>query len=343
MLSGIRGTRILSRWFGPKAQGSTPYQPYFENMGVKPEHYQCRSEHADLQLKSWHSDGFYSPTQLATAAHFIGLQAVALPDNESCEGQKEMQKACDKLGIINIPAMEFHIRDYPMRLISYHASFRNPDFLRRLDEIARLRQKYVEVLLEHLKQEELEINPLDIERFFPEGLQYRQQVAEILVRTGKARNFGRASDTISDVWREEELSRLFDRIKFLYFSLDEILPLIHEAGGIPIWANFGVRYSWKELAMKLLGKGKWGPEGIMGFQIMHGRYYTAAALGDLLLFRDELRARVKIDPILTIGSDFHDGRREDFGLPRLPREDGKADGIVDHLQAARQDKSIIMR
>ncbi len=305
-----------------------------QRMGIKVSHHQLRDEHADLHLHSWYSDGFFSPTQLATAAHFMGLKAVALLDHESFAGQEEMQAACDEFGITNIPAIEFNIRNYNMDLAGYHMSFTNPTLLRRLNEIHEARQAYITSLLVSLEKEGMKINPLE---FFPAGLHSSQQIAEILFRTGKVPSFEKGMDRVAP-WGTSDGH---GRMRSLYFKLDEALELIHADGGIPIWVHPLQQHQWEHVALKLIERGKWGPEGVMGFELMHGRSEEINH-GQLVWLIDKLRDEVGISPILTFGSDYHDGRREQFGFPEFCLEIGKSDEIVRELGLARLDKSRIV-
>ena len=62
-------------------------------MAIIMEHY------ANLHLHSTHSDGRYSPEELARIAHELGFGALALTDHDAVSGNALLKKECDKLGI----------------------------------------------------------------------------------------------------------------------------------------------------------------------------------------------------------------------------------------------------
>ena len=62
-------------------------------MAIIMEHY------ANLHLHSTHSDGRYSPEELARIAKDLGFGALALTDHDTVSGNALLKKECDKLGI----------------------------------------------------------------------------------------------------------------------------------------------------------------------------------------------------------------------------------------------------
>lgn len=63
--------------------------------------------YANLHTHSTHSDGGYSPKQLAQAAKKEGYGAVAVTDHDTATGYKELKAECDKLGLECIFGVEF--------------------------------------------------------------------------------------------------------------------------------------------------------------------------------------------------------------------------------------------
>lgn len=63
--------------------------------------------YANLHTHSTHSDGGFSPAQLATAAKNEGYGAVALTDHDTVTGYTELRKECEKLGLETIFGAEF--------------------------------------------------------------------------------------------------------------------------------------------------------------------------------------------------------------------------------------------
>ena len=64
--------------------------------------------YANLHLHSTHSYGKYSPRELAKLAFEEGYKAAALTDHDTVTGNEEFQKACAELGMESIFGIEFN-------------------------------------------------------------------------------------------------------------------------------------------------------------------------------------------------------------------------------------------
>ena len=65
--------------------------------------------YANLHLHSTHSDGPYTPAQLAAVAKNEGYGAAALTDHDTVSGCGQMKKECEKLGLEYIFGAEFTV------------------------------------------------------------------------------------------------------------------------------------------------------------------------------------------------------------------------------------------
>ena len=63
--------------------------------------------YANLHTHSTHSDGKYSPAELAKIAYDEGYRALAITDHDTATAYPELKEACDKLGIECIFGVEF--------------------------------------------------------------------------------------------------------------------------------------------------------------------------------------------------------------------------------------------
>ena len=63
--------------------------------------------YANLHLHSTHSDGVYTPTELAQIAYDEGYRAAALTDHDSVSGNAEFMAACKALGMESLFGIEF--------------------------------------------------------------------------------------------------------------------------------------------------------------------------------------------------------------------------------------------
>lgn len=65
--------------------------------------------YANLHLHSTHSDGVYTPKELAKLAYDEGYRAAALTDHDTVSGNAEFQSACRELGMDSIFGVEFNV------------------------------------------------------------------------------------------------------------------------------------------------------------------------------------------------------------------------------------------
>lgn len=63
--------------------------------------------YANMHTHSDHSDGGYTPEQLAQAAKKEGYGAVVLTDHDNITGYQQMRQACDALGLETVLGVEF--------------------------------------------------------------------------------------------------------------------------------------------------------------------------------------------------------------------------------------------
>ena len=63
--------------------------------------------YANLHLHSTHSDGVYTPTELAQLCYEEGYKAAALTDHDAVSGNKEFMEACKALGLESLFGIEF--------------------------------------------------------------------------------------------------------------------------------------------------------------------------------------------------------------------------------------------
>jgi len=65
--------------------------------------------YANLHLHSTHSDGVYTPTELAKIAYDEGYRAAALTDHDVASGNEEFMEACKALGMESLFGIEFSV------------------------------------------------------------------------------------------------------------------------------------------------------------------------------------------------------------------------------------------
>ena len=53
----------------------------------------------DLHSHSWHSDGLWSPQEMAQRSYDSGVRIWSLTDHDTSNGWAEAEEACNKLGM----------------------------------------------------------------------------------------------------------------------------------------------------------------------------------------------------------------------------------------------------
>ena len=80
--------------------------------------------YANLHAHSTHSDGIYTPAQLAQVAYDEGYKAFSLTDHDTISGTKEMMSACKEKGIECICGIEFSTKfkayDGRLHITAFH-------------------------------------------------------------------------------------------------------------------------------------------------------------------------------------------------------------------------------
>ncbi len=225
--------------------------------------------YANMHTHSTHSDGGYTPTQLARAAKNEGYGAVVLTDHDTVTGYTELREECEKLGLETIFGAEFsspskllegiegeagtfHICGYhfdpeypPMKQYLIEMSLRETDQTRTLFErgvrLGKLRGIEWEEVLE-----------------FNKGITWLCN--DHLWRALLAKGLMKPSDR---GWYFTELfgdHRFAVPPSYSFKEEHEIIKLIHDAGGIAIVAHPHDQLCYMDALMEM---------GIDGLEIWH--------------------------------------------------------------------------
>ncbi|MEI7620792.1 MAG: PHP domain-containing protein, partial [Candidatus Falkowbacteria bacterium] len=97
----------------------------------------------DLQLHSIHSDGYLTPTQLASFVAKQGVKIASLTDHNTLSGQKEFREACAKHKIKTIPGLELYVRlgNRKFNIIWYNYDEKSPELQAILLESQKRRRR----------------------------------------------------------------------------------------------------------------------------------------------------------------------------------------------------------
>lgn len=320
-----------------------------KRMGLSASHRGSRSQHVDLHLHSWFSDGDHSPAELAAAAHYLGLRAVALADHDTHAGLPEMNAACQKWGIPNVPAVELTVRHHgdkgyaKAHILGFHMRFEHGELLRRMAEIQEAIGHNLAAIVRMLKNYDVEITAANTNALFPQGLRSKNHLIHVLMlktdviklagTLGISNDLGEYNAAGNIVrWLEDEGPEIQPPP---YFALEESIELIHADGGLPIWAHpweYDLLISGAALEYSFANN-LWGAGGLRGINLPLNDVDGRASGNFIQALIGRIRA-TGLDPIIVRGSDFH-GMRDSafknefyrFGGAGAPDEMGKLESM----------------
>lgn len=259
----------------------------------------------DLHTHSNISDGLLSPWSLVRAAADEGLVAVSVVDHDTVEGTDEALRAGEEFDIELVPGVELSVdnEDGSMHLLGYYIDHCHSGLTRNLLDLKRFREDRNEKIIDRLNELGYRIRLEDVMKLSPEGTYGRAHIAGALVAAGFFRNVSTAFDKLLNRGGPAYIDRR--RVR-----LEEAIELIHDAGGVAVWAHPGTHGEdrMEELLTRL---SKWKEFGLDGVESDYCDHTIA--------LRDRLRDLAREHGLIyTGGSDFHGSIKPDNLLGRGP-------------------------
>ncbi len=264
----------------------------------------CTGECIDLHTHSTASDGTFSPGELMVHAAARGLGAIALTDHDTVAGLREAGDAAIRLGIEFIPGVELSLNcddfspEGQMHLIGFFIDPENERLQQGLEFLRGKRQERVPRVLENLKDSGIELPGELLSRLAGESAVGRPHIASALVEMGAVKSMQEAFD----VYLKKGAPGYVPKKKF---DMHEAVPMIQDAGGIPILAHPKyLRMEYRQLS-GLLDELK--DIGLMGLEAYYS-HHSDEETGEYLRM-----AREK-ELLISGGSDFHGSNKPDIEL-----------------------------
>lgn len=194
--------------------------------------------YANLHTHSTHSDGKFTPTQLVEIAKKEGYKAIALTDHDTVTGYPELQKACADNDMECIFGAEFSAGDDGryFHIVGFHFDPEHPEMQKYL---AKMSEDTV-VVTKCCFDEAIEAGTIkgvtwDDVVAYNNGITWlcNEHVFRLLVHKGieEENNYYNWFKLNYEKQREKYWGRN------TYLSSDEIISLIHKAGGIAVLAH----------------------------------------------------------------------------------------------------------
>jgi predicted metal-dependent phosphoesterase TrpH len=190
------------------------------------------SGRADLHLHTTHSDGTYTPAQIINLAGRSGLAAVAVTDHDTVAGVAGARTAARGSALEVIAGVEVsaEYRGREFHLLGYFVRPDDEALGGALDQLRRDRADRFWVMVRRLRACGVSVDEGELRQFAGAGVLGRRNLAEYLVRAGRAGSV-----------REAFLRYLGDngRVAVPKVRLDvaEAIDRVRGAGGVAAWAH----------------------------------------------------------------------------------------------------------
>jgi 3',5'-nucleoside bisphosphate phosphatase len=246
----------------------------------------------DLHTHSSASDGTDTPAQLIREAAAAGLDVVALTDHDAMSGWAEARQAADDVGITLVPGLEVStkLEHRGVHLLGYLPDPTYPPLVAELERILAGRSSRTPGMVAALRDAGIDITEEDVRRESGGSVAAgRPHVADALVRLGLVKDRTTAFIEYLDPGRPGYVNRYAT-------PLQEMIPLIVAAGGVPVIAHPWGRRGGTVLDAAALASLK--DLGLAGIEVDHQDHTP------------EMRSRLRdiaadLDLVVTGSSDHH--------------------------------------
>ena len=250
--------------------------------------------YACLHSHSTHSDGIHTPEELARVAKEEGYGGFALTDHDTVSGCRDMKAACDAAGLDFAFGIEFSTNSRDTGKGFHMTAFGfDPDYPEMREYLWRLSEKETD------QTRQLFARGVDIGYIknitWDEVLEYNKGISwlcnEHVFRAMKAKGL------ITDLEYLDFFETCFRKyrslvpVKYKFMDTEDLIPLVHRAGGICCIAHPRGQLSAVELMAR--------KHGLDGIEVWHGMLDAAER-------RAALAVAEKYDLFVSGGAD-HEG------------------------------------
>lgn len=256
---------------------------------------------ADLHLHTLHSDGTYTPEELAEHAVAAGLDAVALTDHDTVAGCASMAAACAVRGLEFIPGSELtaDLDGREFHVLGYWLDTGSALLQARLAEFQAARTQRIHDMVDRLNRKGIGLTAEAVFAVANCRSPGRPHVARALVEAGHCRSYDDAFDRFLKKGRPAWVPKVA-------LGMAETLQLIHAAGGAAVLAHPGL-YRSDPLIPAIAAL------GLDGLECWHTRHSATAS-------ESYARTAERLGLVATGGSDCHGMAKGEplIGRIRLP-------------------------
>lgn len=240
----------------------------------------------DLHVHSTYSDGCLAPSELIEQARQCGITTLALTDHDTLAGIPEALEHGVQLGVDIVPGIELSCSEgqSEYHILGYELDCSYEPLLAQLEKLRLARVERVDQIVSQLAISRVRLSAARVREIAGAGVIGRPHIAAALMEQGYA-------DSISDAFTRYLNPGCPGHVPRHRLSVQEGVGLILAAGGVPVWAHPGKKFTHKILA-------RFKDYGILGVEVWHPDH----TLEQMLWFADQV-ARASL--LVTGGSDFH--------------------------------------
>lgn len=243
--------------------------------------------YADLHTHTSCSDGALTPEALVERVAERGVRVLAVTDHDTVEGVEAARVAAESEGIQFVRAVELSVTlgGTEIHVLAYDIDLAHEEFRRHLRSMEEARRHRVRQMVEQLRDQGIDLRDEKLRAVMESKAAVgRPHVADALVREGHVETI----DEAFEKYLEPDQSGFVAKPEV---PAEEMLSLIHEAGGVAVLAHPG-HWTSSETIRRLVERGL---DGIETVHPSHDpslrQYYERLARGYGLLE--------------TGGSDYH--------------------------------------
>ncbi|MCF7804803.1 MAG: PHP domain-containing protein [Candidatus Marinimicrobia bacterium] len=182
---------------------------------------------ADLHIHSHYSDGTYTVPEIIERAKTLDLRVISITDHDSVKGIDEAKALTKSDNIEIVPGIEFssELGDISVHLLGYFIDHHDAELLEYLSLCEKRRLIRTEKTVDELRELGYDITLEQILNIAEGGNLGRPHIAEALVQVSEFKS-------VQQVFRKLLVRGKPGYVEKPTFQVDEIINLVHSAGGI---------------------------------------------------------------------------------------------------------------
>lgn len=256
----------------------------------------------DLHVHSNASDGTLTPSEVVALALQTRLAAIALSDHDTVKGVPEAIRAAQGTDLEVIPAAELscYYQGIEIHILGLFLDYESKELLTALTQLEEARTKRNQNMIALFQKDGIPITLEELQAGNPNSVITRAHFARVLVEKGICKDKNTAFARYLGIDCPYYLPKP-------QVTPEQTLPLITQAGGLPILAHpmlYKMGYRQIEALLQYLI-----PLGLKGIEVYHSSCNFAHS--------NQLRSFARQYGLaISGGSDFHGSNKPDIQLGR---------------------------